>query len=239
MSGWIVKETQRSGWRGMRSRLRFAIDRRVRDRVGEAAHAAASSRFCSSVLGLLGRVAGERDEHVVERRPPHGDVGDPHAARCRAGAPPRRCRRARVFSGITRIPCSHFGRSSASGARASIAAASWLVVLQRHLEALAAHAALQLVGRALGDHPPVVDHGDAVGEPVGLVQVLGREQHGRAGGHARLDRLPELEAADAGRARWWARRGTAPAGAPRAPPPGRACGACRPSRSSRGGRRRR
>jgi hypothetical protein len=24
MIGWIVKETQRSGWRGIRSRLRFA-----------------------------------------------------------------------------------------------------------------------------------------------------------------------------------------------------------------------
>ena len=70
-----------------------------------------------------------------------------------------------------------------------------VVGLERHLEALAAHAALELVGGALRDHLAVVDHRDAVREPVGLVEVLGREQHGRAGGHARLDRLPELEAA--------------------------------------------
>ena len=40
---------------------------------------------------------------------------------------------------------------------------------------------LQLGRGALGDHPAVVDDRDRVGEPVGLVQVLGGQQHGRPG----------------------------------------------------------
>ena len=68
-------------------------------------------------------------------------------------------------------------------------------VVERDLEPLAAHPVLQLVRGAFGDHPAAVDHRDRVGEPVRLVQVLGREQDGGAGRHAGLDRLPELEAA--------------------------------------------
>ena len=34
--------------------------------------------------------------------------------------------------------------------------------------------------RPLGDDPPVVDHDDVPGQPVGLLEVLGGEQHGRA-----------------------------------------------------------
>jgi signal transduction histidine kinase len=37
--------------------------------------------------------------------------------------------------------------------------------------------ALEPAGGALGDDPAVVDDGDPVGEPVGLVQVLGGQQH--------------------------------------------------------------
>ena len=37
----------------------------------------------------------------------------------------------------------------------------------------------------------MVDHGDPVGEAVGLVEVLGGEQHGRAGRDAVLDRRPQ------------------------------------------------
>ena len=69
------------------------------------------------------------------------------------------------------------------------------LVLEADLEPLAADAVLELVGRALGDHVAVVDDDDLVGEAVGLVEVLRREQHGRARGGARLDRLPHRQAA--------------------------------------------
>ena len=39
---------------------------------------------------------------------------------------------------------------------------------------------LERLGRALGDDPPAVDDPDAVGELVGLLEVLGGEEDGRA-----------------------------------------------------------
>ena len=68
-------------------------------------------------------------------------------------------------------------------------------VLEAHLQPLAADLGLELVRRALGDHAAVVDHDDPIGEPVGLVEVLRRQQHGRALRDAALDRLPEREPA--------------------------------------------
>ncbi len=54
---------------------------------------------------------------------------------------------------------------------------------------------LELVAGALGDDLAVVDNRDAVGELVGLVQVLGGQQHGGARGHQRAHDLPNLVAA--------------------------------------------
>ncbi len=51
---------------------------------------------------------------------------------------------------------------------------------------------LQVVGGAFSDDPPVIDDRDAVGELVGLVEVLRGEQHRRAGGHEPPDRRPHL-----------------------------------------------
>jgi hypothetical protein len=69
------------------------------------------------------------------------------------------------------------------------------LILERDLDPFPADAALELVGVALGDHHPVVDDRDVVGEPVGLVQVLGGEQDGGSGGNAVLDHLPEAQPA--------------------------------------------
>ena len=87
-------------------------------------------------------------------------------------------------------------------------------------------------GGALGEHAAVVDHRDRVGEPVGLVEVLRGQQHGRALGDEPLDRLPQREPAarvEAGRrlVEEQHRRAWRPA-----PPRGRGAGACRRSRSS-------
>ena len=183
----------------------------------------------------LGGVAGERQEHVVERRPPHRDVvdADARAVSRRAAsmiAPPRSATVTR-----TSVP-SACGGSSLMPSSAAIAANAAPGASSVTSTPLAADAALELVGGALGDHAAAVDDRDPVGEPVGLVEVLRRQQHGRAVADELLDRRPTGRAASAGRGRWSARPGTAPAGARRAPPPGPAGAACRPSRSWRRGR---
>ena len=54
---------------------------------------------------------------------------------------------------------------------------------------------LQLAAGARGDHPAVVDDRDPVGQLVGLVEVLGGEQHRRPVGHDAADDLPQCAAA--------------------------------------------
>src|SRR6185437_8310924 len=54
---------------------------------------------------------------------------------------------------------------------------------------------LELVGGALGDDAAVVEHRDAVGEIIGLIQVLGGEEDGDAVGDQPADRLPHVAAA--------------------------------------------
>ena len=54
---------------------------------------------------------------------------------------------------------------------------------------------LELVGGAGGDHAAVVDDDDLLGELVGLVEVLRRQQHVGAGVDEVADRVPELDAA--------------------------------------------
>ena len=66
---------------------------------------------------------------------------------------------------------------------------------------------LELLGGALGDDLAVVEHGDAVGEFVGLVQVLGGEEDGDAVGDELADDAATCCGGCAGRGRWSARRG--------------------------------
>ena len=164
---------------------------------------------------------GRRSGDVVDRRSAAASrlrTADGDRARAdRAPAPGRRRRRPRA-------------RRRRARASAAIASCGLLGPLEPDLDALAADALLELVGGALGDQGAVVDHRDPVGEAVGLVEVLGGQQHGRALGDPRLDHLPEARSGCAGRARSSARRGTAPAGGRRAPRRGRGGGACRPSR---------
>ena len=62
------------------------------------------------------------------------------------------------------------------------------------LDLVAADRALELGGRVVGDGPPAVDDRDAVGEPVGLLEVLRRQQHSGAGGDKLAHRVPDLVA---------------------------------------------
>ena len=71
---------------------------------------------------------------------------------------------------------------------------------------------LELARRPLGDHLSVVDHGDPLGELVGLVEVLGAEQHRRPLGGQRADDVPDQVAGARVEARSSARRGTSAPG---------------------------
>ena len=57
---------------------------------------------------------------------------------------------------------------------------------------LPADHALEPVRGVVRDHPPVVDHGDLVGERVGLLQVLRGEQHRRAVADEAADHVPHV-----------------------------------------------
>ena len=65
--------------------------------------------------------------------------------------------------------------SSASTAAANASASASI-----ELEPVVGDAPLELRRRALGDDAAAVEHGDAVGQPVGLLEVLGGEEHGHA-----------------------------------------------------------
>ncbi len=54
---------------------------------------------------------------------------------------------------------------------------------------------LEVGGRADLDHPAGLEDHDPPGQGVGLFEVLGGEQHGRAGSDELADRLPQREAA--------------------------------------------
>ena len=64
--------------------------------------------------------------------------------------------------------------------------------MQDHVDPVAAELRLELVGGAVGDDPALVDHGDAVGQLVRLLQILRGEQNGRAAADQRAHRLPHL-----------------------------------------------
>ena len=143
------------------------------------------------LLGLPGRVfggvAGEGDEHVVERRAVERDVVDPTPAasslRTVSGITPwRGC------TGAWTTPSSAVARSRHISARAAIGGCVG-GVLELDVEPLAADLGLELVRGALGDHAAVVDHHDPVGEPVGLVEVLGGEGTVAPAAARGLDRL--------------------------------------------------
>ncbi len=53
---------------------------------------------------------------------------------------------------------------------------------------------LELRRRAVRDHGAGIDHDDLVSEVLGLVHVLGREQHGCAAGDQFLDERPDIVA---------------------------------------------
>ena len=144
-------------------------------------------------LRRIGATPGELEEHVVERRPPQPDVVD-HDTGVRQhpghlgerrhpvgdrGADPAVLLLARgLGAGRPSDQVDHRAHVGALG--------------HDDVDAVAADAGLELGGRALGDDPSGVDDDDAVGELVGLVEVLGGEQDRRAAGDELADGGPHL-----------------------------------------------
>ena len=214
------------------------------DRVG--AHRTTSSRGRASAAGAASSVG--RGRRPVRVRNTSSREGSRTAAV--AGSRPRRRARGRRRSGRA---C----RRSRSGARARAVAGHRAEVepledagrhaAPRPRRASSARARCAPRRRFSSAEVPsartraAVDHHDAVGQQVGLLEVLGGQQHRGAVGHQAPHGVPEVAAARPGRGRWWARPGTGPAAGGRARRPGRGAGACRRSRCaparSRGVRR--
>ena len=97
---------------------------------------------------------------------------------------------------------------------------------------------LERGGRVVGDHVAVVDDRDALGQPVGLLQVLRGEQHRRAlATSSRISSHSALRLCGSSPVVGSSRNSTG--GVTRARRRRPAAGACRPSRCGRGGRPRR
>ena len=133
----------------VRCRLGAGRLRRVARWWSAAAHAATPAVV---VLGVLGGVAGQRQEHLVEARLAEREAGDRDARRATARRSPptpasasahRHRQRGRV--GL-RWTCAELARAARSASRALIG------VEQPHVQRAAADRRLQLRRRALGDH---------------------------------------------------------------------------------------
>ena len=119
---------------------------------------------------MLGRVSGQLQEDVVQRRSADGDVVDRDAGVVQP------------TDGIGNRPPALGDRDADGSVLEERAIAGdrgqrghgllpTLLVAKMDVEPLAADLALQLGGRPFRDHQALVDHGDAIGEPVGLVEV--------------------------------------------------------------------
>ena len=169
----------------MRSRLRRASTTvsdtasasRAHVRTSSSSRSLASSSSCSAAWPVSTRNTSSRVGRRTARSamptpassssPNH--LGD-HAAAAREGHPHHRV--------------VHLGRVAARGRERLHRPGGLRGILEGHLQPLAADPGLELVRGTLGDHLAVVDHGDAVRQPVGLVERLGGEQHGGARRHA-------------------------------------------------------
>ena len=154
---------------------------------------------CSSVLFLLGGVAGEREEHVVEGRAVQGDVADARCRRRRAAARRRQTPRAPSPPAWIRIsPAAlvHVG-SSRCRRRQSRRAAAPVIVLSATWSSRTSPPILSFSSSAVPSAitVPEVDHRDPVGEVVGLLEVLRRQQHRLALAYELADHLPEVDPA--------------------------------------------
>jgi len=140
-------------------------------------------------------VAGQGQEHVVERRLAQGHVlgGDAGGVQPAQRLRQRRWavrRREHDLSAALVV-----GGVLAAHAPQRLQRPGPVVARHGQLQHRAAHPVLELVAGAFADQPPAVDDRDPIGEPVGLLQILGGQKHRRAGVDQLTDQRPEVAAA--------------------------------------------
>jgi hypothetical protein len=140
-------------------------------------------------------VAGEGEEHLVQGRLVQGHVlgGDAGGAQPAQRLHERGWAIGRREHHPAAVPI--LGRLLAADPPQHLQGPGPVPLGHGHLQHRAAHPVLELVGGAFADQPAVVDDGDPVGQPVGLLQVLGGEQHRGAALDQVADQPPEVAAA--------------------------------------------
>ena len=146
---------------------------------------------------LFSHAAGERQEHIVERRTPDAEIIEHDPGFVNA----TRCGQQHIDAWLI---ADGNGEATVAGINLCLLRAkpfnghrcSIEVGGVSHLEVkhIAAESFLQFVGRSLGDHLAMVNNHDAVGEFVGLLEILGGEQERGAALHEVTNELPKLNA---------------------------------------------
>ena len=137
-------------------------------------------------------LAGQGQEHVVQAGQPQPQLRDRDAGLVQPQAEPvQQARPAARHDQLAHgVGARQRTRSRLGDERGD--AGEVLPVQRPHVQPLAADLCLERGRRAGGDHPTAVEHDEVVGELVGLLEVLGGEQHGDAVGDERAHRVPHL-----------------------------------------------
>ena len=189
MIDWRIAKIASSGIRGIRLRLRQPMSEPVGDGRSEASRRR-ELPVAGAVIGVL--LPGRLGLGLLD-----GDVAGQAGRRRRASGGGGRCRRCdpgvvefadrRATSDcappsagtVTRRVCSSRVAAPIPMPSRISRARDQSPVVDHDLDALAADLRLQLVGGAAGDDLAVVDDGDRVGQLVGLLEVLRRQQERR------------------------------------------------------------
>ena len=122
------------------------------------------------------------------------------ATRPTTGRRPRRCAGCRLRARVVSRPAGVEGAAAGRACRAARDDGA------RRLQELGL--------RALGDDPAVADHHDVVGDDLDLAEEVRGQQHRSSAGPRSRGAGPASSGCRPGRARWPARRGSAPQGSP-------------------------
>ena len=159
------------------------------------APAATRSAPTSVRLFILRGVPGQRQEHVIERRPAQRQpvaryvrgIQRAHRLDQRVGpaGPDAHADHAGLRVGVRLSLADRLDRRHRVGDPAAVG--------HGELDHVPADPVLQLLGRARGDDQAVVDDHDLVRQFVGLVEVLGGQQQRGSLGHQRPDDVPHAQ----------------------------------------------